>query len=199
METTGDDAIALQPELAPDIGTLGRYLLEDRIGRGGMGEVFRAHDPELDRRVAIKRLIAWVDDDEARIRLHREGQAIARLSHRNVVQVYDVGRDARTGDMFIAMELVEGMTLRQWLRGDDHEFRAIADVYLQAGEGLLAAHAQGIVHRDFKPENVLVTQGGLAKVVDFGLAKPAGVVAPTEEAPGPVRTTPRLSARVDGS
>jgi eukaryotic-like serine/threonine-protein kinase len=194
VETTGDDAIEPRAELAPEIGTLGRYLLEDRLGKGGMGEVFRAHDPELDRAVAIKRLIAWVDDDEARIRLQREGQAIARLSHRNVVQVYDVGRDARTGDMFIAMELVEGSTLRQWLRTDDHGFRAIADVYLQAGEGLLAAHEQGIVHRDFKPENVLVTPEGLAKVVDFGLAKPAGGAPPTDEDIGrgePMRTRER--------
>ncbi len=181
VETTGDDALASRTELAPEITNLGRYLLEDRLGKGGMGEVFRAHDPELDRAIAIKRLIAWSDDDEARIRLQREGQAIARLSHRNVVQVYDVGRDATTGDMFIAMELVDGVTLRQWLRAEDRSFREIADVYAQAGEGLLAAHEQGIVHRDFKPENVLVGRDGVAKVVDFGLAKPAGITARTDE------------------
>ncbi|HWB75222.1 MAG TPA: serine/threonine-protein kinase [Nannocystaceae bacterium] len=181
VETTGDDDIPQRDELSPEITTLGRYLLEDRLGKGGMGEVFRALDPELDRPVAIKRLIAWSDDDEARVRLHREGQAIARLSHTNVVQVYDVGRDAKTGDMFIAMELVDGVTLRQWLRAGDRTFREICEVYVQAGEGLLAAHEQGIVHRDFKPENVLVGYDGIAKVVDFGLAKPAGTAMPTDE------------------
>jgi len=158
--------------LAPTIATLGRYLLEERIGSGGMGEVFRARDPDLDRAIAIKRLVAYSDDDEARIRLAREGQAIARLSHVNVVQVYDVGRDPVCGDMFIAMELVEGLTLRQWLRTDRH-WREIADVFVQAGTGLLAAHRQGIVHRDFKPENVLIAEGPVAKVADFGLAKAA--------------------------
>jgi eukaryotic-like serine/threonine-protein kinase len=197
VETTGDDELPQRAELSPEITTLGRYLLEERLGKGGMGEVFRAFDPELDRAIAIKRLIAWSDDDEARIRLHREGQAIARLSHRNVVQVYDVGRDATTGDMFIAMELVEGVTLRQWLRGDDRSWREIAEVYLQAGEGLLAAHEQGIVHRDFKPENVLVSHDGVAKVVDFGLAKPAGVTLRTDEDIDRGSSTKRKRVAVD--
>jgi len=98
------------------VDRLGRYLVDECIGSGGMGEVFRGFDPELDRAVAIKRLVAFGTDDEARIRLQREAQAIARLSHPHVVQVFDVGRDGPTGDLFIAMELVDGVTLRQWLR-----------------------------------------------------------------------------------
>jgi tetratricopeptide (TPR) repeat protein len=178
--------------LTPATVTLGRYLLEDRIGRGGMGEVFRAHDPELDRSIAIKRLMSFVDDDQAQIRMLREGQAIAKLSHPHVVQVYDVGRDPATGDMFIAMELVEGVTLRQWLRSQP-TWREIADVFVQAGTGLLAAHEQGIVHRDFKPENVLVARGPIAKVADFGLAKPASIDDAAEPMP---LDPPRRSARV---
>ncbi|MBP7292465.1 MAG: protein kinase [Nannocystaceae bacterium] len=170
--TTGVDA-SLRAPLSPAIETLGRYLLEERLGSGGMGEVFRAHDPELDRAVAIKRLHRYSDDEDARLRMLREGQAIARLSHPNIVAVYDVGRDAGTGDLFIAMELIEGMTLRQWLRAEIRSWREVAGVFAQAGDALLAAHEQGIVHRDFKPENVLVTRTGQAKVVDFGLAKPS--------------------------
>ncbi|HET6584905.1 MAG TPA: protein kinase, partial [Nannocystaceae bacterium] len=158
----------------PRVDHLGRYQLDECIGAGGMGEVFRGFDPELDRAVAIKRLVAFGTDDDARIRLQREAQAIARLSHPHVVQVFDVGRDIETGDLFIAMELVDGVTLRQWSRQTARSWREIAEVFRQAGEGLHAAHQQGIVHRDFKPENVLITRDGIAKVVDFGLAKPAG-------------------------
>ncbi|MFO0634544.1 MAG: serine/threonine-protein kinase [Nannocystaceae bacterium] len=175
--TTGDSQPTREP-LSPEVETLGRYLLEERLGRGGMGEVFRARDPELDRPVAIKRLLSCDDDDAAHLRMLREGQAIARLNHPNIVQVYDVGRDPKLGDLFIAMELVEGVTLRQWLRARDRGWREIAAVFVQAGEALLAAHGQGLVHRDFKPENVLVTRTGVAKVVDFGLAKPTTVPTP---------------------
>ncbi len=148
--------------------TLGRYRLLEEIGAGGMGVVYRAFDPELDRAIAIKRL--FVGSNEPSARLLREAKAIAHVSHPHVVQVYDVGRDGRTGDLFIAMELVEGMTLRVWLE-QERSWQEIAAIFLQAGEGLAAAHAQDVVHRDFKPENVLVDVEGRAKVVDFGLAK----------------------------
>ena len=156
----------------PAVSKLGRYELREGIGAGGMGEVYRAYDPELDREVAIKRLGLGERSSDARLRLLREGQTIARLSHPHVVQVHDVGTEPQTGDLFIAMELIEGTTLRAWLRRDEPSWQAIAQVFAQAGEGLAAAHARGIVHRDFKPENVLVTHDGVAKVVDFGLAKP---------------------------
>ena len=192
VQTTEFGALGERRELAPAVVALGRYLLMERIGRGGMGEVFRAHDPELDRPVAIKRLLSFSDDDQAQLRLAREGQAIAKLSHPNVVQVYDVGRDAASGDMFIAMELVEGTTLRQWLR-TARSWQATAQLFAQAGAGLLAAHGQGIVHRDFKPENVLVADGPVAKVADFGLAKPASDLGVSPREPGQASSRPPRS------
>lgn len=168
---------------------LGRYVVLDRIGRGGMGEVLRALDPDLDRVVALKLvLLEDATRGDAALRLVREAQAIAKLSHPHVVQVFDVGTDRASGDVFIAMEYVDGSTLRAWLKQAPRTPHEIFDVFAQAGEGLLAAHAAGIVHRDFKPENVLVDGRGRARVLDFGLAKPTahawGVVqegAPAQE------------------
>lgn len=183
----------------PPAKRLGRYEIIAGIGAGGMGEVYRAYDPELDREIAIKRLGLGEHSEDARSRLLREGQAIARLSHPHVVQVYDVGTEPGTGDVFIAMELIAGTTLRAWLR-HTRSWRSIAAVFTQAGEGLLAAHARGIVHRDFKPENVLVTEDGVAKVVDFGLAKPAGVDAtpgkPSDEGSTSLRSDVGLHSAV---
>ncbi len=154
---------------------LGRYVLLDQLGRGGMGEVYRAYDPELDRMIAIKRL-RFEDrpGEPARQRLQREAQVVARFSHPHVAQVFDVGVDPLSQDMFIAMELIDGGTLRAWMRRKEATgWRDVVQVFLQAGRGLMAAHARGVVHRDFKPENVLLTTERCAKVVDFGLAKPA--------------------------
>jgi tetratricopeptide (TPR) repeat protein len=151
---------------------VGRYLVLDRIGAGGMGVVYAAYDPELDRRVALKllrpdRFTGEVD----RLRLLREAQALARLADPNVVAVYDAGT---FGDrVFVAMELVEGETLRQWLGAGSRSWREILDRFLPAGRGLAAAHAAGLVHRDFKPENVLLGRDGRVRVVDFGLAEAA--------------------------
>jgi tetratricopeptide (TPR) repeat protein len=150
-------------------GTLGRYVLLEKLGEGGMGAVYRAFDPELSRMVAIKLLredIEGSPDDGAR--LLREGQAMARLSHANVVTIHDVGRC--DGRLFVAMELVEGGMLRSWLDGT-RSWQEILDAFLQAGRGLAAAHAAGLVHRDFKPENVLVGADGRICVTDFGLAR----------------------------
>jgi len=156
---------------------VGRFLVIERIGEGAMGVVYAAYDPELDRRVALKLLRADRSDARARARLVREAQAMARLSHPHVVTVYDVG--TRGDDVWVAMELVEGGNLRAWLEAD----RPTADVlqmFRQAGAGLAAAHAAGLVHRDFKPENVLVDADGVPKVGDFGLAVGEG------DAPGEV-------------
>ncbi len=152
---------------------VGRYVVLDRIGAGGMGVVYAAYDPELDRRVALKLLRPdRFGGDAGRLRLLREAQALARLTHPNVVAVYDVGT---FGDrVFVAMELVEGETLRQWLRAEPRSprpWREVLERFLPAGRGLAAAHAAGLVHRDFKPENVLLGRDGRARVVDFGLAK----------------------------
>ena len=151
---------------------VGRYLVLRLLGAGGMGIVFAARDPELDRTVAVKLLRASIDSEEAQLamqeRLRREAQAMARLSHPNVVAVYDVGT---LGDrVFVAMEYVEGVTLTSWLATK----RSLADilaVFDAAGRGLAAAHGQGLVHRDFKPENVLVGDDGRVRVTDFGVAK----------------------------
>ncbi len=148
--------------------TINRFVVLGLVGRGGMGEVYAAYDPELDRKVAIK-LLRTRDAVEAKSRLLREAQAIAKLQHPNVVVVYDVGTH---GDyVFIAMEFVEGKTANAWLHAGHRTRREILDTYLAAGRGLAAAHAAGMVHRDFKPDNVMVTQDGQVRVMDFGLAR----------------------------
>lgn len=158
---------------------LGRYTLVDRLGEGGMGVVWQAEDPELERRVAIKRLHpdrsgTGSSATDGSARLLREAQAMARLSHPNVLPVFDFGESR--GDVFLAMELVEGQTLGKWLRAE-RSWREVVRMFAGAGRGLAAAHAAGVVHRDFKPANVLVGADGRPRVVDFGLARAAGVAA----------------------
>jgi eukaryotic-like serine/threonine-protein kinase len=153
--------------------TIGRYIVVELIGRGGMGEVYAAYDPELNRKIAVKLLRAVGGDapvdDNRRTRLQREAQAIARLSHPNVVVVHDVGtfRDS----VFIAMEFIEGDTLGAWMEARPRRYREVLDVFLAAGCGLVAAHEAGLVHRDFKPDNVMITKDGQVRVMDFGLAR----------------------------
>lgn len=163
-------------------GQLGRYRIECELGRGAMGVVYAAHDPDLDRRVAIKLLHPLA----SAARLRREAQVLAKLAHPHVVRVYDVGEhDSHT---FVAMELVDGDSLRVWLK-QPRELPTIIDVLVQAGRGLAAAHAAGIVHRDFKPDNVLVTRSGQAMVGDFGLARTADTDAK------PLEGTPTVTAK----
>ncbi|MFO0637548.1 MAG: protein kinase, partial [Nannocystaceae bacterium] len=152
--------------------SVGRYVLGRRLGQGGMGVVFEAHDPELHRRVAIKLLHpgAAGDAEATRTRMLREARAMARLAHPNVVAVHDVGSVG--GQIFVAMELVEGTTLAQWLRAAPRTRSQILAIFVQAGRGLEAAHDVGLVHRDFKPDNVLIGVDGRARVTDFGLARP---------------------------
>ncbi|MFZ5897034.1 MAG: serine/threonine-protein kinase PknK [Myxococcota bacterium] len=148
---------------------LGRYELLSKVGQGGMGAVFTARDPDLGRTVAIKLLHAGVED----LRLEREARGLAQVSHPNVIAVYDVGRAA--GRLFFAMEFVQGSTLRRWLSESERSREEILNVFMQAGRGLEAAHAAGLVHRDFKPDNVLVGDDGRVRVLDFGLVE--GVAA----------------------
>ncbi len=145
---------------------LGRYVLGDALGEGGSGVVYAAQDPELDRKLAIK-VVRPMATTQAR--LMREAQAMARLSHPNVVQVHDVGTFG--DEVFVAMEYVDGWTLREWLALEKRKSRAILHTFVLAGRGLAAAHDAGFVHRDFKPDNVLVGRDGSVRVTDFGLAR----------------------------
>jgi len=148
--------------------TVGRYVILDVLGQGGMGVVYAAVDPELDRKVAVKVLRPDASGGEAAERLLREGRAIARLAHPNVVAVFDVG--THDGSVFVAMELVDGQGLDGWL-DTPRPWREVVGVFLQAGAGLIAAHAAGMVHRDFKPANVLMGKDGRSRVTDFGLVR----------------------------
>ncbi|MCB9715876.1 MAG: serine/threonine protein kinase [Myxococcales bacterium] len=193
MEATSDKAVArahvndrlMQAEVARRLFgagaglavKVGRFVVLERIGEGGMGSVHRAYDPELDRQVALKVLaprptLSSADDE----RLLREASAMARLNHPNVVTVYEAGRSG--DEVFVAMELVDGVDLRTWVRERSSrprdasvELEVVLGLLVQAGRGLAAAHEVGLVHRDFKPSNVLVGGDGRVRVADFGLAR----------------------------
>jgi eukaryotic-like serine/threonine-protein kinase len=150
---------------------LGRYVVLEEIGRGGMGRVVRAYDPKLQREVALKEVRRVSLGEDHRARLVAEARAMAQLSHPNVVAVYDVEED---DDVVLVMEYVAGQTLADWVQSDAWSWKDIVDRYVAAGRGLAAAHAVGLMHRDFKPRNVLVSQDGVVKVTDFGLAKLGG-------------------------
>jgi serine/threonine protein kinase len=174
---------------------IGRFVLRDIIGAGGMGVVYAAHDPELKRAVAIKVLRQRGGADASGIleaRMRREAQAMARLSHPNVLPIFDV--TAYDGRLVVAMELVEGGTLRDWLAREKRTPAQIIDVLAKAGRGLAAAHAAGLVHRDFKPDNVLVGDDGQVRVTDFGLACFAG--APSEPDAGGEAAAPKIERAI---
>lgn len=163
----------------------GRYLIVQRVGAGGVGEVYSAYDPALDRRVALKVLRKSPNEDattasDRQASLVREAKALASLSHPNVVTVHDVGRELdRT---YIAMELVEGRDLKEWIcENTDRPWKETLGMFINAGKGLHAAHIKGILHRDFKPANVLVGHDDWVRVSDFGLAR---LVSPTETSAG---------------
>ena len=150
---------------------VGRYEIAMRVGAGAMGEVYAADDPHLGRRVALKLLHGprTKGGDDLHARLLREGQALARLSDPHVVPVYDMG--TRGDRVFVAMELVDGVTLRRWAQARRRPWQELVRVMIGAGRGLAAAHRAGLVHRDFKPDNVLVDHDDRARVMDFGLAR----------------------------
>ncbi len=158
---------------------IGRFQILQRLGEGGMGTVYAAYDEQLDRKVAVKVLREETarGSTTGRARLLREAQAMARLSHPNIVAVHEAGE--ADGQIFVAMEFVRGQSLDRWIapRGDDgvaggpRPWRVVLEVFIQAGRGLAAAHAAGIVHRDFKPHNTMVGDDGVVKVLDFGLAR----------------------------
>ncbi len=177
MEETQAESIGPGPLIGG--GLLGGYRLEHVLGEGGMGIVWSAHDPDLDRRVAIKVLRSDRASGSLRARLQREARAMARLKDPNVLTVYEVGSDNDRD--FIVMELVDGTTLDAWITEQKPARGAIYDALLAAGRGLAAAHAAGLVHRDFKPHNVLRSRDGRVLVTDFGLARGLG-----EETPVPL-------------
>ena len=179
---TGRSGRGVEPEEVPPVSQVGRYLLLKRLGQGGMGVVYSAYDPDLDRKVALKLLHSdgQTASEEARSRLLREAQAMARVSHPNVIPIFDVGV---WGDqVFLAMELADGGTLSSWLE-TQRSWREVLEHFLAAGRGLLAAHEAGLVHRDFKPANVLLSRAGRVYVTDFGLARQLG--APSQDEPLP--------------
>ncbi|MEM9452970.1 MAG: protein kinase [Myxococcota bacterium] len=149
---------------------IGRFKVQHKIASGGMGVVFAAKDEQLDRILAVKVLHTRENrNEEAYGRMMREARAMARLSHPNVVQVHEVGEV--DGKVFVAMEYVQGLTLRKWLKAERRSWRDVLEIFRQAGQGLMAAHSAGIVHRDFKPDNVIVSKDYRVKVLDFGLAR----------------------------
>ncbi|MEM6996873.1 MAG: serine/threonine-protein kinase, partial [Myxococcota bacterium] len=155
-----------------DPSRIGRFVVIKRIGQGGMGVIYAAYDDLLDRKVAVKLLRpdgGGGTGTDGRARLMREAQALARLSHESVIAVYEVG--TYEDQVYVAMEFVDGGTLKAWQGELNRPWRAVMESYAAAGRGLAAAHAAGIVHRDFKPDNVLVRKDGAVRVVDFGLAR----------------------------
>jgi len=207
MAETSDGPVATpgdpgDPEETVHEGRLGRFVVLRLLGMGGMGVVYSAYDELLGRRVALKLVRTDRHGGDAHARILHEAKALARLSHPNVVQIYEVSASA--GRVFLAMEHVEGRTLREWtaarrasggaaaLPGDDR--RELLDMYIQAGRGLAAAHAEGLVHRDFKPDNVLVGDDGRARVVDFGLVatrNPSAAVTTHSTADAPAASVNR--------
>jgi predicted Ser/Thr protein kinase len=163
-----EDQVA--PGSALDPGKLiGRFVIRARLGEGGMGVVLSGMDPDLGRPVAIKVVKESVEHPAYRARLLREAQVMARLEHPNVIRVYEVGTDR--GRLFLAMEHVDGVTLWSWVQVERRPWREVVRMFEQVGAGLSAVHRAGLVHRDFKPENVLVDRDGRARVADFGLAR----------------------------
>jgi tetratricopeptide (TPR) repeat protein len=151
---------------------LGRFVLLERIGRGGMGVVVLAYDPELERRVALKLVHPEIAGDEASAaRLLREAQALAKLAHPNVVAIHEVGRV--DDGIYVAMEYIDGDVLGTWLRAQPRPLHEILAVFVAAGQGIAAAHDVGLVHRDIKPDNVMIGRDGRVRVLDFGLARAA--------------------------
>lgn len=189
---------SISDELAKG-ATVGRYIIVERLGAGGMGVVYAAYDPELHRKVALKLLRAEAaptrETSLGHARLLREAQAVAQLTHENVVTIYDVG--TYQDRVFIAFELVEGTTLKGWLGERRRGFREVLSYFAAAGRGLAAAHAVGLVHRDFKPDNVLVGRDGRIRVTDFGLARRTGSTDEQEAPAGSLSSGAEASTSLD--
>ncbi|HUQ06662.1 MAG TPA: protein kinase [Kofleriaceae bacterium] len=184
-------------ELSPG-DTIGRYEIVGILGSGGMGRVYRARDPDLNRELAIKvlrRAPGSGGSGGLEHRLLREAQAMARLKHTNLATVYDVG--SVRGEVFIAFEFIDGQTLATWMRAAGRTTAEKLAALIAAGRGLEAAHSAGVIHRDFKPDNVLVANDGDVKVVDFGLARGVEVGVTGDAAPATVSAAARDALSTD--
>lgn len=170
----------LPPRLAPGTIIHEAFRIDRILGSGGMGVVYLARDLRLHRDVAIK-LHGQPSHDPGARRLWREAEALARLAHTNIVRVYEIG--IYGGCVFVVMEYIEGGTVREWLARTPRSWSAVLELFMGAGQGLAAAHAAGLVHRDLKPDNLLVGADGLARVADFGLARAAEPATATEPEP----------------
>ncbi|MCB9750810.1 MAG: protein kinase [Myxococcales bacterium] len=186
------DARRSDPDAPLQLGELvGRLVILSQLGKGGMGVVYAAHDPELDRKVALKMILADRGRDaDARARLQREARALARLAHPNVVTVLDVGE--HHGQLWISMEFVQGRTLSTWLKEQQRTWREVLAVFKPAARGVAAVHAAGLLHRDLKPDNIMVGDDGRVRVMDFGLVRRDG--EPGGQAPAePARDRGRVA------
>ena len=173
---------------------IGRYVLIGEIGTGAMGVVLAAYDPDLDRKVALKVLRqGGKGGSQGPLRMRREAQAMAKLSHPNVAQVYEVAE--AHGRLYLAMEFIPGATLRAWQAQAPRSRDEVLRVYIEAGRGLAAAHAAGILHRDFKPDNAMIDGQGRVRVLDFGLSR----AEPSRDAADTVSSGESLHATAAGS
>jgi len=189
IESSPDDVVAgmmAEKQTGQIIGrTLGHYTIQSKIGAGGMGEVYRAHDTRLDRDVAVKILPEHLAQDvEALRRFEREAKAVAALSHPNILSIFDFGTEE--GISYAVMELLEGETLRDRIQRGTLDWRETVEIGSAIAEGLAAAHAKNIIHRDLKPENIFLTSsgqtsGGGVKILDFGIARVKRIVTPDSE------------------
>jgi len=194
LGTVGDEPTTPSRMKGAEPGSLvGRHVVLHELGAGGMGVVYAAYDPELDRKIALKLLLPGAGGETRRLRLLREAQALARLSHPNVVAIHDVGTIGE--QVWLAMELVEGRTLGQWLQ-TPRRWPDVVEVLRAAGEGLAAAHGAGLLHRDFKPDNVMVGDDGRVRVMDFGLARASTDVSEHDCSPASQESSSTLSSRV---
>jgi formylglycine-generating enzyme required for sulfatase activity len=172
MESGRADVTGPPPDTLRVGAVIDRYIVVERLGAGAMGVVYAAYDPKLDRKVALKLLRRRADGGDQLLgqeRLVREAKAIARLSHANIVSVFDVGVHQR--EVFLAMEYLSGGTLRRWVAAERRHWREVTKTFIAVGRGLEAAHAAGLIHRDFKADNVLLDRSGVPKIVDFGLVR----------------------------
>ena len=150
--------------------TISHYKIIEKLGEGGMGVVYKAHDTTLDRVVALKFLPHYlISDANEKERFYHEARAASALNHPNITTIHEIAE--HENQLFLAMEFIDGMTLKHLIGGDTSSIKKVLDIAIQVCDGLAAAHEKGIVHRDIKSDNIMMTPKGQVKIMDFGLAK----------------------------